>query len=297
MFNVKVKMINVNDDSRMRSHDKLINSGAFGKIILGQGPDSEFVSKRFYFSRSIELMQKTAEKDGWAIQANFSDLETVLQEFAIAKVCSMFGIGPKILNPYGFDVVCYRNCAEFCMERCLPWSYGYSSEDKKLMERRLKYCVYIMHLLRIVHKDIKPSNIVFSPSVGDLVLCDFGISHQISEQIGFKTKTVQSGTFSFMSHEMALLSVVTPGYADLYYNDMHCLQVSLTLMERKQPEPRPEVSLPNNPLCKVFTTLYKIWLKQPLEKNQQIDQYARQFVKFFPEVNSLLASGVYYLEI
>jgi serine/threonine protein kinase len=36
-----------------------------------------------------------------------------------------------------------------------------------------------MHILQIIHKDIKPANIIFSKSYNKLVLCDFGISHTV----------------------------------------------------------------------------------------------------------------------
>jgi hypothetical protein len=261
VFTVKIRMLNINDEVRQGVYEKLINSGAFGKIVMGNGPRGEFVSKRFYFSGALELAQKTANTDEWIIRANFTNLEAVLLEFAIARVLSMFSIAPKILNPYGFDILCYRNCVEFSMERCLLWSFGYASFNQGEMESRLKYCMKVMHSLRIVHRDIKPGNIVFSPSIGDLVLCDFGISHPIAEEIGFKTKTVQSGTYSFMSPELVSISVIIPAYADLYYNDMYCLQTSLKVMEIQRPEPQPLVSLPQNPLCGVLTTLYKLWKK------------------------------------
>lgn len=92
----------------------------------------------------------------------------------------MFTIAPKILTPYGFDLICYRNCIEFCMEQCLPWysAHIYGPDE---IEERLKHCMVVMHLLRIVHRDIKPDNIVWSPSLQQLVLCDFGISTPVAE--------------------------------------------------------------------------------------------------------------------
>ena len=36
----------------------------------------------------------------------------------MAKVCSMLAIGSKIKLDIGFDLVCYRDCIEFYMERC-----------------------------------------------------------------------------------------------------------------------------------------------------------------------------------
>jgi serine/threonine protein kinase len=36
-----------------------------------------------------------------------------------------------------------------------------------------------MHKLKIIHKDIKPDNILYSTSVGDYVISDFGISQTV----------------------------------------------------------------------------------------------------------------------
>ena len=35
----------------------------------------------------------------------------------------------------------------------------------------------MMHILQIIHKDIKPANIIYSINYKKVVLCDFGISH------------------------------------------------------------------------------------------------------------------------
>ena len=42
----------------------------------------------------------------------------MIVECAIAKVCSMLGVGPKMKLDIGFDLVCYRDCIEFYMEKC-----------------------------------------------------------------------------------------------------------------------------------------------------------------------------------
>ena len=44
---------------------------------------------------------------------------------------------------------------------------------------KLKEKLYKLHLLQIVHMDVKPNNICFSPSMNELVFIDFGLSNII----------------------------------------------------------------------------------------------------------------------
>ncbi len=37
----------------------------------------------------------------------------------------------------------------------------------------------MLHLLQIIHKDIKPANILYSVYYKKVVLCDYGISHTV----------------------------------------------------------------------------------------------------------------------
>lgn len=58
----------------------------------------------------------------WVVDACFSYVEPVIVECAIAKVCSILAIGPKMKLDIGFDLVCYRDCIEFYMEKCEPYT-------------------------------------------------------------------------------------------------------------------------------------------------------------------------------
>jgi serine/threonine protein kinase len=42
----------------------------------------------------------------------------------------------------------------------------------------------MMHLLKIVHTDIKPDNIMFSKAFNKLVFIDFGLSDIIKQKMG-----------------------------------------------------------------------------------------------------------------
>ena len=56
-----------------------------------------------------------------------------------------------------------------------------------------------LHALKIVHNDINPSNIMFSPKFQKTVFIDFGFSKLLNEEIGFKTLTAFKGTAEFVS--------------------------------------------------------------------------------------------------
>lgn len=55
--------------------------------------------------------------------------------------------------------------------------------DTQLLSERLKYCVAVMHCFGLVHKDIKPDNILLKRH-GEAVLADFGLSTHLLTRPG-----------------------------------------------------------------------------------------------------------------
>mgnify|MGYP000862317766 CR=1 FL=1 len=160
----------------MRSRS-VVAMGNFGDVVIESTNNGRNIAtKCIAFHRSAQICFKATHGFDWVVQANFYELNQTLFEFAVAKVCSVFGVGVPILTPYGFDLLCFRDHVEFSMELCQPLSEPVDSS----IVTRLKHCMRVMHLLRIVHKDIKPANILYCGSVGDYVLCDFGISHVVT---------------------------------------------------------------------------------------------------------------------
>ncbi len=68
-------------------------------------------------------------------------------------------------------------------------------EDGLELKRILKE----MHSLSIIHRDIKPCNIMYSPSYQKYVLIDFGISEYVSERPGQNVFASFAGTYYYCS--------------------------------------------------------------------------------------------------
>jgi serine/threonine protein kinase len=56
-----------------------------------------------------------------------------------------------------------------------------------------------MHILKIMHQDIKPDNIMYSPTFKRLVFIDFGGCLMIEEPLGLKTQAKFFGTTQYCS--------------------------------------------------------------------------------------------------
>ncbi len=82
--------------------------------------------------------------------------------------------------------------------------------------------------MHLVHIDIKPGNMMFSPFHQRMVFIDFGLSKLIAEKIGFKRITDFRGSLNYCSEEMKNCFVKDASMpVDLYYNDLCCLNKSV----------------------------------------------------------------------
>jgi serine/threonine protein kinase len=83
-----------------------------------------------------------------------------------------------------------------------------------------------MHCFKIIHADIKPENVAFSPKLGKAVFLDFGLSMIIKEKLGLKTNISFRGSPKYCCPEMLdlLSSSRLTNFIDLYYNDFYGLK-------------------------------------------------------------------------
>lgn len=84
-----------------------------------------------------------------------------------------------------------------------------------------------MHLLHIIHFDIKPDNICYSNTFKKYVFIDLGLHRVVEEDIGEKTLTDFRGSMLYCSKELANCCLKGEQYIDVYYNDTECLQKTL----------------------------------------------------------------------
>ena len=102
------------------------------------------------------------------------------------------------------------------------------------MNKELFENLKIMHILRMVHRDVKNANIGWSPEFNRWVFLDFGFAKFLKESIGEKTYTKFIGTFHFMTDEIQQLFLLDRcGRVDFYYNDLYGLEKSFIEIKEK----------------------------------------------------------------
>lgn len=77
------------------------------------------------------------------------------------------------------------------MEKCSPNFAQIGNFDFNTFKLRMKFCLRLLHRFKIIHKDIKPENILYSNCYKNYVLSDFGISHSIYEDLGTPSLTLK----------------------------------------------------------------------------------------------------------
>ncbi len=95
---------------------------------------------------------------------------------AFYLIADYLNVGIRLYDIDGFDIICYRDSFEFRMERCLPYAEAFLNNLGKNYEKDLRECLNRLHDHQIVHKDIKPANLLYCPSKNKFVFVDYGVS-------------------------------------------------------------------------------------------------------------------------
>jgi predicted Ser/Thr protein kinase len=97
-FRIYVKVLNLITKSKLQGEP--IGSGGFGRILKKSVANREFVAK---------IQRRNINRE---------EIEDVVREVAISKLCSLLEIGPAIETNIPFGVVIYADAVQFHLERC-----------------------------------------------------------------------------------------------------------------------------------------------------------------------------------
>jgi serine/threonine protein kinase len=202
-FTMGVRVLNIDRRSPLTGKAPT-SEGAYGKVHALEFLGEQIVVKSHYFG-SVE--PKIAGKT----------IAAVMKEYCITRISDWVGSGPTLKNWFGFDLIVWNNSIDFALERCDPLPKYADSFRESLLASLAS-----LHRFRIVHRDINPANVMFSPTKHKLVFIDFGFADIVQEGVGFKSLTSFHGTPTFVSKEMLKLFSVelVMDYVDLYYNDL-----------------------------------------------------------------------------
>lgn len=204
-------MTNISDwvfQEKLQAHHK----GSFGTVF-----EATNFQHQVFVIKCLELKIKEEE----------IDLKEVCQEYFMALICSVLQVGPQIKSIYGYDIITTRKRAFFAQEKC----EFIRVEDFDRIKDSIHKSLLLLHSMGFVHLDIKPENMMFSPTFAKYVLIDFGLSRLIAQKVGEKTLTSFAGSLKYCSEAMRKVYLCgSKGYVDLYHNDAICLLRSLQIV-------------------------------------------------------------------
>lgn len=165
-FELKLAVLHESIAYPSEPKNKVLGAGGFGTISEKSICSDEFVTKVVKYYEPIRKPTK-------------ENVEAIIQEVAMYKLCAFLGIGPRLETRIPFDVIFYSDCAQFHMEKCLQYTDKAFRKRKECVEEDLKRCLKTLHHYHIVHRDIKPANILLGK--GGFIFTDFGLTHIIKE--------------------------------------------------------------------------------------------------------------------
>ncbi len=205
--------------SRYRAIRPLGNPGGFGRTFLAEDSEKQIrcAVKQFCPLPQIQNNPQALQKATELFNQEAEQLRQLGQHPQI----------PALLDYFEADSRLYL-VQEFIegkdLAAALQAEGAFSEEQiRELLGEMLAILQYI-HDYRVIHRDIKPGNIVCSASRKGYALIDFGISKQLAQTTVAQTGTAYLGTPGYAPIEQILWGKAYPA-SDLYSLGMTCLHL------------------------------------------------------------------------
>lgn len=184
--------------------DRVLNSGRFGVSYLAHdGREQRFVIKTF--RDDIWQQQSDAEKEKWNNRA-------LREGGLLAQFDHPYIV--QFLKPFFEDgQVC------LVMEYVAGTDLATLAEEKLPIEDALIYiqqvgeALKVVHAQKLVHRDVKPANIILRAGKPEVVLIDFGLAGKSESTLTMNTSTRQAG---FAAPELYDSTAPVGSYTDVY---------------------------------------------------------------------------------
>ncbi len=185
--------------------DREAGRGAMGTVYVGRDPQIN----RVVAIKAIPLSDEANESDASELKARFFREAEMAGRLAHPRIVTVFDAGEDRGIAYiAMEFVQGQTLSDFTnSDRRLP--------DAEVLEviARVAEGLDYAHTQGVVHRDIKPGNIIYNPSTGVTKITDFGIA-RVTNSASTRTGIVL-GTPSFMSPEQ-LEGKKLKGTSDLF---------------------------------------------------------------------------------
>lgn len=185
--------------------ERVIGRGAMATVYLGRDPT---INRRVAI-KTLPLAEEFEENDLATARANFKREAESAGRLSHPNIISIYDAGED------------NQVAYLAMEYIEGRSLSHYAQVGRLLAPRVVFelmaraaeALHYAHTQNVVHRDVKPANILYNPATDTMKITDFGIARLTDSS---RTRTgIILGTPSYMSPEQLSASQVT-GQSDLY---------------------------------------------------------------------------------
>lgn len=185
--------------------ERVIGRGAMATVYLGRDPT---INRRVAI-KTLPLAEEFEENDLATARANFKREAESAGRLSHPHIISIYDAGED------------NQVAYLAMEYIEGRSLSHYAQVGRLLHPKVVFelmaraaeALHYAHTQNVVHRDVKPANILYNPATDTMKITDFGIARLTDSS---RTRTgIILGTPSYMSPEQLSASQVT-GQSDLY---------------------------------------------------------------------------------